>query len=313
MILAEDLTKHFDDFVAVNGISLDVPTGRVMVVLGPNGAGKTTTVRMLTSILTPTRGRALVAGFDVVRQAHEVRRVVGVLTEHHGLYGRMNAHEYLEFYGNLYGLSSREARRRSDALLEQFGLATAGKKRLGEYSKGMRQKLALVRALLHEPPVLLLDEPTSAMDPESARMVRDAIHTLRSSERTILLCTHNLLEAEELADQVAIIRAGRIIRTGTPENLKRELLGAPEFEARLGSGLNGWTPDGLPEGVRLTGQGENWLRFGVETPQAANPMLLRRLLEERLAVVAFSEVPRSLEQAYLEAVAQENRQEAARA
>lgn len=313
MILAEDLTKHFDDFVAVNGISLDVPTGRVMVVLGPNGAGKTTTVRMLTSILTPTRGRALVAGFDVVRQAHEVRRVVGVLTEHHGLYGRMNAHEYLEFYGNLYGLSSREARRRSDALLEQFGLAMAGKKRLGEYSKGMRQKLALVRALLHEPPVLLLDEPTSAMDPESARMVRDAIHTLRSSERTILLCTHNLLEAEELADQVAIIRAGRIIRTGTPENLKRELLGAPEFEARLGSSLNGWTAEGLPEGVRLTGQGENWLRFGVETPQAANPMLLRRLLEERLAVVAFSEVPRSLEQAYLEAVAQENRQEAARA
>ncbi len=312
MILAEDLTKHFDDFVAVNGISLDVPAGRVMVVLGPNGAGKTTTVRMLTSILTPTRGRAQVAGFDVVKQAHEVRRVVGVLTEHHGLYGRMNAHEYLEFYGNLYGLNNQEARRRSDGLLEQFGLASAGKKRLGEYSKGMRQKLALVRALLHEPPVLLLDEPTSAMDPESARMVRDAIHTLRSSERTILLCTHNLLEAEELADQVAIIRAGRIIRTGTPENLKRELLGAPEFEARLGSRLNGWAAEGLPEGVRLTGQGENWLRFGVEAPHVANPRLLRRLLEEHLAVVAFSEVPRSLEQAYLEAIAQDNRQEAAR-
>jgi ABC-2 type transport system ATP-binding protein len=136
------------------------------------------------------------------------------LTEHHGLYGRMNAVEYLDFYGQLYGVDRRSTQQRSDTLMEQFGLSSARKKRLGEYSKGMRQKLALVRAMLHNPPVLLLDEPTSAMDPESARVVRDAISTLRSTDRTIILCTHNLAEAEELADQVAIIRHGKILLHG---------------------------------------------------------------------------------------------------
>ncbi len=173
MITAEDLTKHFDNFAAVESVNLNVDTGQVLVLLGPNGAGKTTTVRMLTSVLLPTRGRATVAGYDVVRQPDKVRASVGVLTEHHGLYGRMNAEEYLEFYGQLYGVERQQLDRRRDDLLEKFGLASARRKRLGEYSKGMRQKLALVRALLHEPPVLLLDEPTSAMDPESARMVRD--------------------------------------------------------------------------------------------------------------------------------------------
>ena len=162
MIFTEDLTKHFDDFVAVNGIHLDVPQGQVLVLLGPNGAGKTTTVRMLDSILVPTRGRALVAGFDVVKDAEEVRSRVGVLTEHHGLYGRMSGDEYLEFFGKLYGLQRQDYLARIDRLLKQVGMDFARKRRLGEYSKGMRQKLALVRAMLHEPPVLLLDEPTSA-------------------------------------------------------------------------------------------------------------------------------------------------------
>ncbi len=174
MITAEGLTKSFDDFLAVDRVSLEVLPGQVLVLLGQNGAGKTTTVRMLTSILRPSAGRASVAGFDVVKQADKVRASVGVLTEHHGLYGRMNAEEYLQFYGSLYGLDLKTVSRRMDELLGRFGLAPARKKRLGEYSKGMRQKLALVRAIIHDPPVLLLDEPTSAMDPESARMVRDS-------------------------------------------------------------------------------------------------------------------------------------------
>ncbi|MEN6410303.1 MAG: ABC transporter ATP-binding protein, partial [Anaerolineaceae bacterium] len=162
MIFADGLTKHFNDFVAVNEIHLSVAAGEVLALLGPNGAGKTTTVRMLTSILKPTRGKAQVAGYDVVHQAEQVRASVGVLTEHHGLYGRMNAVDYLRFFGDLYGIDPARCKRRIDALLGEFDLDLARKKRLSEYSKGMRQKLALVRALLHEPPVLLLDEPTSA-------------------------------------------------------------------------------------------------------------------------------------------------------
>src|SRR5512146_1584052 len=211
MIWTEGLTKYFDNFLAVDGVNLDVQAGQVLVLLGPNGAGKTTTVRMLTSILAPSKGRARVAGYDVVSQAERVRAAVGVLTEHHGLYVRMNAIEYLEFFGQLYNLPLALVRQRSEEMLEKFGLQAARRQRLGEYSKGMRQKLALVRAMLHDPPVLLLDEPTSAMDPESARTVRDAITTLRGEGRTILLCTHNLAEGEELADQVAIIQSGKII------------------------------------------------------------------------------------------------------
>jgi ABC-2 type transport system ATP-binding protein len=301
MIFAENLSKRFDDLLAVDHINLDVEAGQVLALLGPNGAGKTTTVRMLTSVLRPTSGHAKVGGFDVVTQADQVRASVGVLTEHHGLYGRMNAREYLKFYGNLYGLPESQIEMRSNELLDKFGLAYAAKKRLGEYSKGMRQKLALVRAMLHDPPVLLLDEPTSAMDPESAKIVRDAIHGLRNSQRTIMLCTHNLSEAESLADQIAIIRRGKIIYQGEPSRLKRELLGLPVFEAVIAGNLNGYSPV-IPAGVQLISSSENSLQFGVDDPIISNPILVRNIVQAGFDVVAFQELPRSLEQAYLEAV-----------
>ena len=303
MIYAENLTKKFDEFVAVNSVNLDVPVGQVLVLLGPNGAGKTTTVRMLDSILVPTEGRAVVAGHDVVKEAEQVRAKVGGLTEHHGLYGRMNGDEYLEFFGELYGLSRAVYLERIDTLLKQVGMDFARHRRLGEYSKGMRQKLSLVRAMLHNPPVLLLDEPTSAMDPESARMVRDAINEMRSSDRTFLLCTHNLQEAEELADQVAIIWHGRIIASGPLQEMKTNLLGPMEYEARLSNQLDGWKGR-LPKGVDLMGRGENWLRFKVDDPDETNPRLLRKLLRDKLDVVSFREVPHTLEAAYLKAVSQ---------
>src|SRR5512133_666509 len=285
MIIAEALSKRFDDFLAVDRVNLNVQPGEVLALLGQNGAGKTTTVRMLTSILEPSGGQAWVAGYNVVQQADKVRTSVGVLTEHHGLYGRMSAVEYLEFFGSLYGLRSAEVRPRIMQLLERFGLGQVGKKRLGEYSKGMRQKLALVRAILHDPPVILLDEPTSAMDPESARLVRDSIRSLRGAGHTIMLCTHNLAEAEELADKVAIIRLGQIIMNDTLPNVKQQLLGPAEYEARLATRLNGWRTE-LPAGVELRGQGENWLRFRVLDPQATNPLLLRCLLNDQLPVVS---------------------------
>ena len=303
MIHAEDLTKKFDNFLAVNVVNLRVLPGQVLVLLGPNGAGKTTTVRMLTSILKPTRGRAFVAGYDVVREAEQVRFNIGVLTEHHGLYARMNAQEYLEFFGKLYRLELKQIRQRAEELLHRFGLLNDRFRRLGEFSKGMRQKLALVRALLHDPPVLLLDEPTSAMDPESARVVRDAITSLRSNDRTIMLCTHNLLEAEELADQVAIIRSGRIVLCDTLENIKQNILGPAEFQATFSRSVDGWSAD-LPEGVVLTERGENWLRFRVQNPSGVNPTLLR-MLSTQMEVVTFQEIPRSLEKAYLEVMRRE--------
>ncbi len=302
MIECEDLTKHFDTFKAVEGISLNVRPGEVLALLGQNGAGKTTTVRMLTSVLTPTRGWAKIAGYDVVKQPGQVRASVGVLTEMHGLYGRMTAHEYLDFFGQIYALDPLRRKQRADQLLEYFGLGYAAHRRSGEYSKGMRQKLALARALIHEPPVLLLDEPTSAMDPESAQLVRHEIARLRSSQRSIIICTHNLVEAEMLADQIAIIYHGRILISGTLAELRRQLLGPAEFEVKLSGGQ-------LPElrwpvGARLLEAREAGFVFETENPQAANPLIVQQLIQHNLQVVAVQEVPRTLEMLYLKAMAQ---------
>jgi ABC-2 type transport system ATP-binding protein len=301
MIQTKNLSKKFNDFLAVNQVSLQVKSGEVLALLGPNGAGKTTTLRMLTSVLRPTTGWARVAGYDVVTQSAEVRASVGILTEQHGLYGRMNAVEYLEFFGQIYQMQATERQKRADELLEQFGLADERKRKIGEYSKGMRQKLALARALFHNPPVLLMDEPTSAMDPESARLVRDAIHGLRSANRSIIICTHNLAEAEELADKIAIIQRGRIIITGQVEELKTRLLGAPQFEIRLGANIDGSSAT-LPDIVTLTGRGEDWLRYQTDHPMQANPQVIQYLVNQKIPVVELSEVPRSLEKVYLQAI-----------
>lgn len=304
MIQTEDLSKTFGDFVAVDGLNLQVEAGEVLALLGPNGAGKTTTVRLLTSVLRPTRGRATVAGYDVVHQPQKVRASVGVLTEHHGLYARMTGKEYLYFFAELYGLKGHTAHHRVQALLEQFGLAEASHRRIGEYSKGMRQKLALVRALLHAPPVLLLDEPTSAMDPENARIVRETIRELRQANHTIVLCTHNLTEAEMLADRIAILRRGRILLNDTPDALKRHLLGAPVFELRFAQTWENTLPP-LPPGVTLIARGPDWVHLRIENPHQSNPHLLAALAQVNAPLLSFSELPRSLEDAYLRAVSLE--------
>ncbi len=302
MIETQDLSKRFNDFWAVDGVTLSVKPGQILALLGQNGAGKTTTVRMLTALLAPTRGSARVAGYDVTRDGGRVRSSVGVLTEQHGLYLRMTGDEYLDFFGRIYRLDAEARGQRGTYLLEYFGLAEAATRSIGEYSKGMRQKLALARALMHEPPVLLLDEPTSAMDPESARLVRDEIARLRSSQRTIVICTHNLAEAEELADIIAIIYRGRILLSGALEELKKNVLGMVEYEATL-SGR--WSSDGLeiPAGVSVMARSESAMRFRVENPREANPQLMRALTSRNAPVVAFQEVPRSLEQVYLKVMA----------
>lgn len=301
MIVANNLVKKFEDFVAVDTVNFSVSKGEVMALLGPNGAGKTTTIRMLTSILKPTSGSALVNGFDVVSQTKEVRASVGVLTENHGLYNRMPANEYLDFFGQLYGVDQASRKKQIDRLLAQFGLTRAANQRIGEYSKGMRQKLSLARSLLHNPPVLLLDEPTSAMDPESARLVRTMIKELQTDERTILICTHNLSEAESLADRIMIIQGGRVIESGTPAELRQRLLGPPQFEIHFAKEVHQVDEkifDFLPD-FDLEG---HVLRYSCANPEEINPRLLALLVGQGQEIVYLKEVPQSLEKLYMQAV-----------
>ncbi|GAB4335375.1 MAG: ABC transporter ATP-binding protein [Phototrophicales bacterium] len=301
MIECVELTKYFGDFLAVDHINLIVNKGEVLALLGPNGAGKTTSVRMMTSILQPSSGTARLAGYDVLKEPEKVRAHVGVLTEQHGLYERMKGMEYLEFFGRVYHLSVEECRKRALDLMERFGLTGALDKRLGEYSKGMKQKLALVRAMLHNPPVLLLDEPTSAMDPLSAKQVRDAIIELQQGQRTFLITTHNLTEAQLLADRIAIIRHGRIIAHGTFNELVQQFVGKPMMELRINGQLNGLTHE-LSDIVTVQSAGINWLRYQVEDAQVTNPLVLRRLMALGVEVVTLSPVTQTLEDVYLQVV-----------
>jgi ABC-2 type transport system ATP-binding protein len=301
MIELSGLTKRFDGFTAVDGVTFSVASGEILALLGPNGAGKTTTVRMLAAILRPTAGYARVAGYSVTEHPQGVRRRVGVLTEHPGLYLRMQGAEYLDFFGRLMGLDADECKRRAKELLTRFGMIEAWDRRMGTYSKGMRQKMALVRAMLHDPPVLLLDEPTSAMDPQSAKLVRDAVISLRHHRRAIVICTHNLAEAETLADRIAIIRRGQIIALGTPAELKARLLGSPLMELRLAHPTDGVVRL-ISDFVMVEAHGEDWVRYSAVDPRETNPLLLQTLAANGVGVVTLSEVPRSLEDVYLQVV-----------
>ncbi len=203
-------------------VSFDVRPGEVVGLLGPNGAGKTTTLRMLSTTLRPTSGTARIAGYDVVREPDEVRASIGVLPTDPGLYGRLTAEENLRFFGRLAGLSGAELERRIDRLLKWLGMDEHRKRRTEGFSKGMRQKIALARSILHEPPVLILDEPTAGLDVSAARTIIDFIQESKAAGRTVLFSSHYLVEAERVCDRIAIIADGRIRATGTPEEICRE-------------------------------------------------------------------------------------------
>ena len=219
---ARGLVKSFGEKKALDGISFSVRKGQIMGLLGPNGAGKTTTVRILATLLRPDAGTAKVMGLDVLDEALEVRSLVGYLPERPCLYERLTVEDNLAFYGRLYDVPEGELEARIKEVLEFLRLEDRAGSKVGALSKGLRQRVAIARALLHDPEVLLLDQPTSDLDPASARAIRDLIKGLREQGKTILICTHNLTEAEELCDVVAIINEGHILAVGRPGELMRE-------------------------------------------------------------------------------------------
>jgi ABC-2 type transport system ATP-binding protein len=236
-IRIENLTRKFEKVIAVDGLSLEVPTGIIFGFLGPNGAGKTTTIHLLLGLLEPTYGRAVVLGFDTQTQAGEIRTHSGALLEHPGLYEQLSAEDNLEFYGRVWGLPTRERRDRNKELLTHIGLWERRKERISTWSRGMKQKLALSRALLHCPSLVFLDEPTAGLDALAAAAVRDDLENLAANEGvTVFLTTHNLVEAESLCNQVAVIRDGKLVAIGHPDEL-RERASSPCLEI-FGRGFN---------------------------------------------------------------------------
>jgi ABC-2 type transport system ATP-binding protein len=318
MIETHALTRRFGTFTAVSQISLKVPDGAILALLGPNGAGKTTTIRMLAGLLAPTEGSATVAGYDIQREPDAVRACIGLVTDVPGLFEQMKAPAYLNFFGSIYGIPTPERTRRIDELLEFFDLTTHRNEKMVGFSKGMKQKVSLARALIHEPAILFLDEPTSGLDPLSARAVRELIRGLKRSNRSIILCTHDLDEAERLADQVAIIRQGSIVALDTPSSLRKQATGEtqvliefvdtcplslevlatidgihnPLFKVKKTSGS-------LSSVIQTTGY---ILEYQTPQPKIVNPQVLSRLITADAQIVTVTCETRSLEDVYASAM-----------
>jgi ABC-2 type transport system ATP-binding protein len=281
-------------------MDLEVRRGEVLGLLGPNGAGKTTTVRMLTALIGPSEGQATVDGFDVVSAPEDVRSRVGILTETPGLYEKLSAEGNLDFFGRLYGLEAATRAERIERYLRLFSLWDRRDEPAGTFSKGMKQKLAIARALLHEPAVVFLDEPTAALDPEAAFIVREAIEALRRSGRTIVLATHNLDEANRLCDRVAFVRGG-LLRIATPAELRDSADGrgvdvalASEPDATLVAVAR--AIDGVT-GVTTAGR---HLLVAASVPLVVTPVLVRGLVEAGADILGVHERVTTLEEAYFE-------------
>lgn len=302
MITAQSLTKTFTTdkkkppFTAVDNLNLEVKEGEVFGILGPNGAGKTTTVRMLTSLIGITSGTAVVNGYQVGKQDQQIRQSVGILTETPGMYERLSAEKNLSIYASLYGVA--DVKGTVEKYLRMLGLWDRRLDDAGSFSKGMRQKLAIARALLHEPKLLFLDEPTSGLDPEASHLVRDFIEELKASGRTIVLCTHNLDEADRLCDRLAIFKT-RLIALDTPENLRKHLYGRRvAFHLSHVEEKYRTVVAELPF-VKDVQQMDNSLLVGLEHPEDENPVILRKLVEAGAEIQFVGELRHSLEDIYL--------------
>lgn len=234
-IETEGLTKRFGSLTAVDHLSFEVGEGEIFGLLGPNGAGKTTTIRILACLISPSEGYARVGGYDISRDPMKIRQIVGILTENPSLYERLTAYENMDFFAEAYGLSDvQEKQNRVRKLLEFFELWERRNDKVTTFSKGMKQKLATARALVHNPPVLFLDEPTAGLDPESSKGIRDLIERLSQREKhTILLCTHRLEDAERLCSRVMILNRGKSVIIGTPDELRDRITGQHTLQVTL--------------------------------------------------------------------------------
>jgi ABC-2 type transport system ATP-binding protein len=295
MIKTESLTKRFGDNLAVADLSLEIAKGEVFAFLGPNGAGKTTTVRMLTALIAPTDGRAWVDGYEVGKDNTNIRRQVGILTEAPGLYERLSAVQNLTLYAKLYEVDNVAGQ--VEKYLRLLGLWERRVEPVGGFSKGMKQKLAIARALLHEPPVLFLDEPTAALDPEAARTVREFVSDIKSEGRTIFLCTHNLDEADRLADRIGVMKQ-RLIKVDSPENLRQSLYGrrvAIQLVTVSESVRAAVDELGF---VKESNQADNTLIISLDNPEEQNPILIEHIVAAGGAIQFVKELRHSLEDIY---------------
>ena len=299
MIHTENLTKRFKETLAVDSLSLDIREGEVFGFLGPNGAGKTTTVPMLTSLIGPTSGAATVAGFPIGQRNTDIRRNVGVLTETPGMYDNLSAEYNLRIFADLYEV--RDAAGQVDKYLKMLGLYDRRLDSAGTFSKGMKQKLAIARAVLHEPKIVFLDEPTAALDPEAAHLVRDFIAELKKGGRTIFLCTHNLDEVDRLCDRIGVFKT-RLLVVDTPSNLRASIFGRKvvfhlrAVEEKIAEALRA-----LPflREARLV---DNKLVVTLEDPEAHNPEIVRLLVGMGADIQFVGELRHSLEEVYLQLV-----------
>ena len=302
MIRTEGLSKTFDEdkkhpaIHAVENLDLDIRQGQVFGFLGPNGAGKTTTVRMLCALIAPSAGRAWVNNRAIGRDNRQIRASVGILTEQPGMYDRLSAEKNLEIYAKLYGVT--DVHGQVEKYLRMLGLWERRRDPAGAFSKGMKQKLAIARAILHEPATLFLDEPTAGLDPEASKLVRDFIEDLQTEGRTIFLCTHNLDEADRLCSEIGVFKQ-RLLKVDSPSRMKTTLFGR-QIEIRVrqaDTSLATWANRfDFVKHAELT---DNRLVVGVDNPEEQNPILVKALVEAGNDVQFVSEIRHSLEDVYL--------------
>ena len=306
-IETEGLTKKFGSLTAVDRLSFKVKIGEIFGLLGPNGAGKTTTIRMLASLISPTEGYALINGHDVVKESLRVREIVGILTENPSLYDRLTAHENMQFFAEAYGITDRVERDgRIRELLEFFDLWERRGDKAGTFSKGMKQKLAIARAIVHSPEILFLDEPTAGLDPSSSKDIRDLMEGLsRRENQTILLSTHRLEDADRLCSRVMIIKDGGSVIVSSPEELRRRMAGPPLLEVRLRKADERIvrSVESLEQVSAVSLDAEpGRMVISLSDVEEATPLVVRSIVEAGGMVLSVNVVEPSLEEAYLELV-----------
>jgi ABC-2 type transport system ATP-binding protein len=299
MIEINGLTKQFDDQLAVDRLTLKIEEGEVFGFLGPNGAGKTTTVRMLTSLIQPTNGSAKVHGYELGQNDQDIRRNVGILTETPGLYDRLSAWRNLMIYAKLYEVAEPSVQ--VEKYLKWLGLWSRRDDSAGTFSKGMRQKIAIARALIHEPPILFLDEPTAGLDPESAKLIRDFIEELKEVGRTIFICTHNLDEADRLCDRIAVFNT-QLRVVDTPDGLRRQLYDRKvvfHFAHPAADYVKTVMKSSHVKDVEAI---DNKIVASIEEPEQFNPEIINWLVSSGAQLQFVGEIRHSLEDIYLQLV-----------